>query len=126
MKIHCEDPNKIKNIVNKQLRYFCEDYSKVNENYFRMIDSENFVINYDKIAEDFDILPEKIKDLLEKYNLDGRDQVYIKKELEKFFIKESKRENFPQMLKGIQTTGLKKSLIYGLRKLRKGFNKNVK
>ena len=126
MKIHCEDPNKIKNIVNKQLKYFCEDYGKVNEDYFRMVDSEQFVINYDKIASDFEILPEKVKLLLEKYNLDGRDQVYIKKELEKFFIAESKRENFHQMLKGIQTTGLKKSLIYGLRKLKKGMNKNVK
>jgi len=125
MKIHCEDPNKIKNIVNKQLQYFCEDYSQVNENYYAMVDEDRFVINYDRIKEDFEILPEKIRVLLEPYNLDGTDIFNVRKELERFFIKESKRENFPQMLKGIQTTGVKKSLVYGLRKLKKGFNKNV-
>ena len=126
MKIHCEDPNKIKNIVNKQLKYFCEDYKQVNESYYMMTDGDYFEINYERIMMDFEILPEKIKVLLKPYQLDGTDTIGIKKELERFFIRESKRENFPQMIKGIRTTGVQKSLVYGLRKLKKGFNKNVK
>lgn len=123
MKIHCEDPNKIKNIVNKQLQFFYEDYAKVNNDYYIMINDTDFVVNYSKIEKDLDLLPQVIKELLKDYTIDQEGSLYIKNELEQFFIRESQRENFKQAIKGIQTTGLKKSLVYGVRKLKKGMNK---
>lgn len=121
MKIHCEDPNKIRNIVKGQFQYFCEDYEKVNFGYYQKTDANSFDINYKRIEEDIYLFPEEIMRLIKSYNLDGTDVILIKRELEEYFKTQGQKENFKQACKGIQTIGVQKSLIYGVRKLKKGY-----
>lgn len=123
MKIHCEDPNKIKNIVNKQFKYFCEDYSEVNMGYYEMINETDFSVNYARLEEDISKLPKCIIELVGHYPSDEYGLPEIEEVLKHYFIGESKRENFDQTIKGIKTIGVKKSLAYGLRKLKKGMKK---
>ena len=122
-KIKCEDPNKIKNCVDKQLDFFIEDYSLVNKNYFKT-DGVYVYINYNSIEKDLYLLPEAIKLILNKYDIKEQNLPYISKELTNYFIKEAKKEDLMQAIKGIYTTGPKKALVYGLRKLKKGMKYN--
>lgn len=64
MKLHCEDPNKIKNIVDGQLEYFYQDYEEVNYNYYQRGMSSSFQVNYEQIQNGFSVLPLDIQQLL--------------------------------------------------------------
>lgn len=122
VKIKCEDPNKIRNLVNKQLDYFIEDYTSVNKNYFD-ISNDNITINYNSINKDYDILPKAIKSVLNEYEIKEENQYILAKKLTEYFTKESQKESLPMAIKGIHTVGLEKAFQYGLRKLKKGRTK---
>ena len=123
MKLHCEDPNKIKNIVDGQLEYFYQDYEEVNYNYYQRGMSSSFGVNYEQIQKDFSILPLDIQKLLESYTLDENSSLEVTEALEQYFIAASKKENLKQIWKGIQTVGVQKAFVYGLRKAKKGMIK---
>lgn len=123
MKIHCEDPNKIKNIVDKQFKYFVEDYSKVNFNYFESDENGNIKINYSRIKEDLFILPKEVNDILIYCPIYEDSARYCKEPLETYFKEAGQKENLKQAVKGIRTVGVEKAFVYGLRKIKKGMSK---
>lgn len=123
VKIKCEDPNKVRNIVDNQFDYFKEDYNAVNKGYF---EENNGVIrvNYDAINRDLSIIPEPIKKAINTDNINQRDLLNISKRLIEYYKKESERESLPQAIKGIQTAGIKTSFDYALKKVQKGRKKD--
>ena len=123
VKIKCENPNKIKNCVDKQLKFFIEDYKMVNNNYFYQY-GEKIEINYENIKNDIDILPQPIKSILNKYDIEAKNLPYISNELTNYFKKEAQKEDIKQAIKGIHTVGPVKAITYGLRKFKKGLGIN--
>lgn len=120
MKWHCEDPNKIKNLVDGQLSYFMEDYHMVNDGYYQE-DSHGFItVNYEKIEQDLAYAPEVIKKTLKGIPIDSDHTQDLNRQLEKFYIRACEKEAFSQAIKGICTNGIQKSFTYGLRKAKKG------
>lgn len=122
VKIKCEDPNKISNIVTNQFPYFKEDYSLVNKGYYE----ENngcFKVNYDAINKDLDIIPPPIKKALKTNTINQKDLLNISKRLLTYYKKESEKEALPQALKGIKTAGIETALSYALKKVKKGRQK---
>lgn len=123
MKIHCEDPNKIKNIVNKQFEYLTEDYSKVNMGYFISDDMGKIKINYSRIEEDLELLPDDIYTIINMYPIREENANYFNEALEEYYKKAGEKENLKQAIKGIRTVGVEKALVYGLRKVKKGMKR---
>lgn len=124
MKIHCEDPNKVKNIVDKQFDYFKEDYDKVNDGYFSYLENGKILVNYEKIKTDLILLPYDIRRIIDNYRYDiliGRP--YIDEELQDYYKNAAKEENLKQAIKGISTVGITKAASYALRKIKKGRKK---
>jgi len=122
VKIKCEDPNKVNNIVTNQFDYFKEDYSAVNEGYYT---EENgiLVVDYDAINRDLNMIPEPIKraihtDCINKENLSS-----VSNRITEYYKKESERESLSQAIKGIQTAGIETAFTYALKKVKKGWQK---
>lgn len=119
VKIKCEDPNKIKNLVNNQFDYFIEDYNAVNKGYYRVEDGILY-INYEAINRDLDMIPEPIKEVLNTTSINKRNLLAISKKIIEYYKKESERESLPQAIKGIQTVGVTAAFTYALKKVQKG------
>lgn len=119
VKIKCEDPNKIRNLVDNQFDYFVEDYNAVNKGYYN-IENGILSVNYDAINRDLGIIPEPIKKVLNVDYVDKKDLLTLSKKLIEYYKKESERECLRQTIKGIQSSGLEKSIAYGLKKVQKG------
>lgn len=124
MKIHCEDPNKIKNIVSKQFEYFIIDYNLVNDGYFKCNPDWTLEINYEKIKRDLSKLPEDIYERINVFedDLEGNYH-FVDNNLEEYYKEAAEKENLKQAVKGIRTVGLKKALKYALHKVKKGRKK---
>lgn len=123
VKIKCEDPNKIRNIVNNQFDYFVEDYDAVNKGYYK-IENGVLYINYDAINRDLNIIPEPIKKALNTDYVNKRDLLIVSRKIIEYYKKESESESLPQAIKGIQTVGLKTACAYALKKVQKGRIRN--
>lgn len=123
MKIHCEDPNKIKNIVDKQYDYFVEDYNEVNYGYFESDKYGNIKINYNRIKEDLKLLPKSVYNVLMYCPIFEDSSKYCKEQMENYFKEAGEKENLKQAIKGIRTVGVEKALVYGIRKIKKGRKK---
>lgn len=119
VKIKCEDPNKIKNLVNRQLDYFIEDYMMVNANYFTT-NGSNIEVNYDRINEDLHLLPNVIKNILKFHYIKEEDLPIVSKIITEYFTNESRKESFPQAVKGLQTVCFQTAFTYAFRKFKKG------
>lgn len=122
VKLKCEDPNKINNIVNNQFAYFKEDYNLVNNGYYEE-DNEVIKVNYDAINRDLAKLPENLKKALKTNYIEEKELLNIAKRLLEYYKKESEKEALLQAIKGIKTTGIETAFQYALKKVQKGRQK---
>ena len=122
VKIKCEDPNKVNNIVTNQFDYFKEDYSAVNMGYYK---EENgvLVVDYDAINRDLNRIPDAIKRAIHTDSIKESDLANISRRITEYYKKESERESLPQAMKGIQTAGIETAFTYALKKVKKGWQK---
>lgn len=120
MKIHCEDPNKIKNLVNGQLSYFIEDYNSINEGYYQKDSNDNIKIKYERIKQEIPSLPKVFQNVIKDIPLDIEHNQELSSVLENFYKNDCSKDALRQAIKGFKTTGIEKAVTYGLRKVKKG------
>lgn len=123
MKWHCEDPNKIRNLVEGQLPYFIEDYEMVNNGYYQKLGKDTFFTDYENMEEDLCLLPKSIQTIIASLPKGSNRNHILVQKLEDYYILEGKKEALLQAWKGVKTTGIQKSLTYGIRKAKKGLVK---
>lgn len=117
-----EDPLKVKNIVSGA--YY--SFSKIYGNNCEFLDIQNDLlvyIDHNYILEHLNTLPVLIRKYLNSHMVDIKNVEAIRCSVEECLRKKNQRESASQVVKGLETNGVCRSVPYVLSKVGKRYNK---
>lgn len=110
-----ENPRKVLNIVEGSFDSLKEIYGTGND-YFQVTKKEEVTIDYDKLLEDINQLPESLLKYISS-EIEEKDLLKIRNKILEYFTVLNKRESTKQTLKGIYTNGVIRSTQYASQKI---------
>jgi len=121
-----EDPIiKCRSIVKGSLDEFEKMYGMDNP-YFKKKNNDMIEINYENVLKEVSSFPEELVNYLYGKNCDLSDINILRDNIVSFLTMKTSYYSAIQTKKGIKTSGLVKSLKYGLTKLNKGVKSKIK
>ena len=116
-----ENPRKVLNIVEGSFNSLKEIYGTSNQ-YFKTNRKEEVSIDYPKIMNDIDKLPECLLEYLGDV-ISTKDLKKIREKILEYFTELNKKESSMQTVKGIYTNGVVRSISYASQKVLKKIKK---
>ncbi|MDE5889307.1 MAG: phosphatidate cytidylyltransferase, partial [Bacilli bacterium] len=113
-----ENPNKVKNIVSGSFDKFVLTYPLI-EDYITSMDNGMLYINHSRILERMDELPESLLTFLTELDTDYSCLDIVRINVGTFFIMKNRQESKNQIVEGIKTNGIVRSVPYAFAKVRK-------
>lgn len=116
-----ENPNKVHNIVKGSMSNFVRMYL-LDKPYVTFTYNGNVIINHKYILSHIDMLPLDLLLYLMNNKTDLTNLFDIRKDIYNYFRNKNKDESFHQVLDGLKTNGVIKSIPYALAKVNKRFS----
>lgn len=116
-----ENPRKVLNIVEGSYDKFKEIYGN-DCDYFEKVNSDEIVIDYERLMEDIDKLPSSLLEYLGE-NADKLDKDMICSKIISYFTELNKKESSEQTMKGLSSNGIIRSIKYASKKVLKKIKK---
>ena len=121
-----EDPNKIKKLASGSKEHFNKEFRDKSK-LIKVSKDEHITVDYKETFESIKRLPDELRKKIEE-NTEGKLDMehidIIRGSIEEYLTTIIKKSSLGQTKKGILTTGPKNSLVYALRKLKKGRKKD--
>ena len=121
MKI-AENPHKVEDIVEGSLKQLKMTYD-FEVDYLVSYDDNKVFVNYGQLLTHIDELPSALKAHLIRKNVDLNDIDSIREAIQKFISLKNRVESRYQILDGIRTNGIVRSVPYALHKVQRRFTK---
>lgn len=118
-----ENPHKVENIVEGSFDIIAKIYPLENDFLIPVCPSGTFLIDYDKLINHFNELPVSLLEYLYKKNTNFDDIEMLRINVFDYFLMKNKQESRVQIIEGIKTNGIVRSVPYALAKVRKRFSK---
>ncbi len=117
-----ENPHKVENIVDGSFDKLSEIYP-LDENFIFECGNGTIIINHNKILERIGELPVRLLEFLDDMHTDLNDLDLVKINIYEYIMMKNKIESKAQILQGVKTNGIVRSVPYALAKVRKRFSK---
>lgn len=117
-----ENPHKVENIVNGSFDKLQEIYP-LDEDYIIQVEPGVYHIDHSTILERIYELPEKLVEFLEDMDTDFNDLDLLRINIMEYITSRNKVESRAQILQGVKTNGIVRSVPYALAKVKKRFAK---
>lgn len=117
MKI-AENPNKVRNIVDGSYSRLKEMYS-FDKPYVKTYGVDKLLIDPRTILEEIHLLPEALVDYLAEMDTDLSDLEMVKRNILDYIVGHNKIESRAQIIEGLKTNGVMRSVPYALAKVQK-------
>lgn len=121
MKI-AENPHKVENIVDGSFSKLTEIYP-IDSDYMEELESGFIHINHARIVERFYELPDSLLQYLYLSGTDFNDVTSMRENIVEFLLKKNSCESKAQIIEGVKTNGIVRSVPYALAKVKKRFGK---
>ncbi len=118
-----ENPHKVENIVNGSFDIISHIYPLSNDFLNPDKTQSLFYIDYEKLIAHFNELPINLLEYLYKKNTDFEDIEMLRINVWEYLVKKNRVESRVQIIEGIKTNGIVRSIPYALAKVRKRFSK---
>lgn len=115
-----ENPKKVENIVRGSFDHFMALYPLC-EDYIQKIDGYRVYIKYDVLLSRLDELPASLYEYLVHLDIDLTDLRLVNAAIREYLLDKNKEESRAQILEGIKTNGIVRSIPYALAKVKKRF-----
>lgn len=117
-----ENPHKVKNIVNGSFDKLSEIYP-LNENYILECKNDAVLICHERLLSRFHELPLELLKYLEKMGTDFTDLDSVRINVYEYLKHRNGIESKAQIIQGVKTNGIIRSIPYALAKVKKRFGK---
>ena len=117
-----ENPHKVENIVEGSFDKLLEIYS-LDEDYIEKLPNGIVRINHERILSRMNELPVNLIEYLRDMGTDFKDLDLVRINIGEFLLEKNRVESRAQILQGIQTNGIIRSVPYALAKVKKRFSK---
>lgn len=117
-----ENPHKVENIVDGSFDKLSEIYP-LNEDYLSICENGTIIINHDQLLARIDELPINLLEFLDDMHTDLKDLDLIRINIYEYIMMKNKSESKAQILQGVKTNGIVRSVPYALAKVKKRFSK---
>jgi translocator assembly and maintenance protein 41 len=117
MKI-AENPNKVRNIVKGNWPNL-ENIYKFNEPYVKVLTNGLVLISHEQLLAEILELPECMVDYLAETDTDLKDLEMVRKRILEYVIGHNRVESKAQIVEGLKTNGIVKSIPYAISKVKK-------
>lgn len=117
-----ENPHKVENIVNGSFDKLSDMYP-LNEDYLLECKDGTVLICHDRLLGRMYELPERLLEYLEDMGTDFNDLDMVRINLYEYIMSRNKVESRAQILQGVKTNGIIRSIPYALAKVKKRFSK---
>lgn len=117
-----ENPHKVENIVEGSFDKLLEIYS-LDEDYIEKLPNGIVRINHEIILSRINELPINLIEYLRDMGTDFKDLDLVRINIGEFLLEKNRVESRAQILQGIQTNGIIRSVPYALSKVKKRFSK---
>ena len=116
-----ENPNKVQNIVKGSISNFVRMYL-IDLPFIKFNTNCSVIINHKYILEHIDLLPLDLLSYLMDVKTDLSNLEEVRNNIYKYFRIKNREESFHQILDGLKTNGVVKSVPYALAKINKRFS----
>lgn len=117
-----EDPNKVVNIVRGSFENFERIYT-FKEPYVKLLNDGNVLISHSYLLSEIEKLPSGLVDFLAELDTDLSDLEMVRTNILRYIVEHNKTESRAQIVEGIKTNGVVRSVPYALRKMMKKIGK---
>ncbi len=117
-----ENPKKVENIVEGSFDRLLEIYS-LDEDYLRCPNGNGVFIDHELILRKIRFLPPELVNFLENMGTDFTDLDLVRINIGEFLLTKNQEESKAQILEGVKTNGIIRSVPYALAKVKKRFGK---
>lgn len=117
-----ENPRKVENIVEGSFDKLSDMYP-LNGDYILECDDEKVVISHDKLLSRLYELPERLLEFLEDMGTDFNDLDLVRINIHEYLVSRNKVESRAQIMQGVKTNGIVRSIPYAFAKVKKRFSK---
>ena len=113
-----ENPNKVRNIVKGNFPNL-ENIYKFNEPYVKLLANGVVLISHEHLMFEITELPECLVDYLAETDTDLKDLESVRQRILEYVIRHNRIESKAQIVEGIKTNGIVRSIPYALSKVKK-------
>lgn len=117
-----ENPRKVENIVEGSFDKLQEIYP-LKEPFLKLIGDNTYLINHDMLLRRIVDLPEGLLEYLDEVGTDYKDLDMVRINIYEYITNKNKVESRSQILQGVLTNGIIRSVPYALAKVKKRFSK---
>lgn len=117
-----ENPHKVENIVDGSFDKLSELYP-LNEDYFFECKDGTILVCHERILGRLYELPERLVEFLEDVGTNFNDLDMVRINIHEYLISRNKVESKAQIMQGVKTNGVIRSIPYALAKVKKRFSK---
>lgn len=117
-----ENPHKVENIVEGSFDKLSEIYP-FNVDYIEELSNGFIKINYDKLLTHVKELPSNLVDYLISMDTDFNDIDLLRINIGEYILSKNKVESRAQIMQGVKTNGIARSIPYALAKVKKRFSR---
>ncbi len=118
-----ENPKKVENIVEGSFDKLADIYS-LNEDYISELENGTVKINHQLLLTHLNILPVELKKYLIEIDTDFNDIELLRINIGEYILGKNKVESRAQIMQGVKTNGIVRSVPYAFAKVKKRFSKN--
>lgn len=113
-----ENPNKVRNIVKGNLPNL-ENIYKFNEPYVKVMPNGVVLISHEQLLAEIMELPECLVNYLAEVDTDLKDLDTVRQRILEYVVRHNRIESKAQIVEGIKTNGIVRSVPYALSKVKK-------
>lgn len=113
-----ENPNKVQNIVRGNFPNL-ENIYKFNEPYVKLMANGVVLISHEQLLAEILELPECLVNYLAEVNTDLKDLDSVRQHILEYVVRHNRVESKAQIVEGIKTNGIVRSVPYALSKVKK-------
>lgn len=117
-----ENPHKVENIVDGSFDKLSEIYP-LNEDYLSIYENGTIIINHNKLLARIDELPINLLEFLDDMHTDLNDLDLVRINIYEYIMMKNRIESKAQILQGVKTNGIVRSVPYAFAKVKKRFSK---